>query len=188
METLSNTSGQWFVMRDLKRSNAKLPAYKQLSEIGFRVFTPMTAKVVTNRGKRIRLQVPFIQDLLFVFSDKESLDSVVARTDTLQYRYVKGAPYCTPMIVPAKEMERFMAALSHVKTPKYYSPEEITPAMYGSKVRMVCEGPLYGYEGCLLKIKGSGKKRFLVELPGLLAASVEINGSDYIELIEDLND
>ena len=32
---------QWFVMRDLKRRNAKLPAYQQLADSGMEVFTPM---------------------------------------------------------------------------------------------------------------------------------------------------
>ena len=31
----------WYAMRDLKRSNALLPAYKQLSQAGMEVFTPM---------------------------------------------------------------------------------------------------------------------------------------------------
>ena len=31
----------WYVMRDLKRPNAKLPAYKQLSDEHLEVFTPM---------------------------------------------------------------------------------------------------------------------------------------------------
>ena len=43
---------QWFVMRDLKRSNAKLPAYKMLSDLNFEVFTPMTWKVIDIKGKR----------------------------------------------------------------------------------------------------------------------------------------
>ncbi len=30
----------WYVMRDLKRPNAKLPAYKQLSDEHIEVFTP----------------------------------------------------------------------------------------------------------------------------------------------------
>lgn len=31
----------WFVMRDLKRPNAKEPAYKQLGELSIEVFTPL---------------------------------------------------------------------------------------------------------------------------------------------------
>ncbi len=184
MAESSDSQMHWFVMRDLKRPNAKLPAYKQLGDLGFRVFTPMTYKLSTIGGKRVRVQAPFVNDLLFVYSEKETLDRVVAQTETLQYRFVKGASYCTPMIVPANDMDRFIAAVSRVKTPKYYSPEEITPNMYGAKVRMVCDGPLNGFEGTLLKIKGSGKKRFLVELPGILAVSIEVENSNYIELVE----
>lgn len=167
METDLSTGEQWFVMRDLKRANAKLPAYKQLEEAGFRVFTPMTTKIMEN----------------FVYSSKEALDKVVTRTHTLQYRFLKGAAYCTPMTVPVAEMDRFITAVTSVKTPQYYHLNEITPSMYGAKIRMVCEGPINGFEGTLLKIKGSGKKRLLVKLTGVLAAAVEIGNADYIELV-----
>ena len=58
-------SPQWFVMRDLKRGNAKQPAYKLLGELKIRFFTPMVWKLRIRQGKRIRQQVPFIPDLLF---------------------------------------------------------------------------------------------------------------------------
>lgn len=185
MGTSQESQMQWFVMRDLKRANAKLPAYKQLGEEGYCVFTPMTTRIIENRGRKTRVQVPFVRDLLFVLSVKEELDKAVRHTDTLQYRYVKGAPYGTVMTVPAREMDRFMAAISTVKTPRYYAPGEITAAMHGARVRIVSAGPINGFEGVLLKVRGSAKKRFLVELPGLLAASIEINPNDYIELLED---
>lgn len=35
---------QWFVMRDLTRSNAKLPAYLLLAGEGIECFTPMVPK------------------------------------------------------------------------------------------------------------------------------------------------
>lgn len=53
----------WYVMRDLKRANAKLPAYKQLSNENFEVFTPMKEQLSVRGGKRIREDVPFIRDL-----------------------------------------------------------------------------------------------------------------------------
>lgn len=40
----------WFVLRDLKRSNARHPAYRQLAEMGLRVFTPMHEVVTLVRG------------------------------------------------------------------------------------------------------------------------------------------
>lgn len=74
-------------MRDLKRPNAKLRAYQQLSDAGFTVFTPMVTRVSERNGKRIRETVPFIFDLLFVYSTRSDLDPVVDHMDTLQYRY-----------------------------------------------------------------------------------------------------
>ena len=56
----------WFVMRDLKRTNAKLPAYKLLEDEHFEVFTPMKERLSIRGGKRVREKVPFIQDLFFV--------------------------------------------------------------------------------------------------------------------------
>ena len=43
---------QWFVMRDLKRGNAKQPAYKLLGELKIRFFTPMVWKLRIRQGKR----------------------------------------------------------------------------------------------------------------------------------------
>ena len=78
------------MMRDLKRPNARIRAYQQLSESGLVVFTPMVTRVAARYGKRVRETVPFISDLLFVYATRAILDPVVDRIDTLQYRYVKG--------------------------------------------------------------------------------------------------
>lgn len=160
MKTDCESQMQWFVLRDLKRPNAKLPAYRQLAESGFEVFTPIISKISVVGGKRVRVHMPVIPDLLFVFSYKGNLDRVVAKTETLQYRYVKGAPYRTPMIVPTQDMNRFMAAASSAKTPKFYAPDEITSDMLGSKVRIVCDGPINGFEGRLLKVRGQARRDF----------------------------
>ena len=67
MEPLDeNDKKLWYVMRDLKRPNAKHPAYKQLEELGFEVFVPMKWFLSVKQGKRVREKRPFIQDLLFV--------------------------------------------------------------------------------------------------------------------------
>ena len=58
---------QWFVMRDLKRRNAKLPAYKQLADKGIKVFVPMKWHTIKRKGIVIREEIPVIQDLLFVY-------------------------------------------------------------------------------------------------------------------------
>lgn len=172
----------WFVMRDLKRSNAKLPAYKQLRSENIEVFTPMKWRLRTKDGKRIREEIPFIQDLLFVHGSRDAIDPIVRKTPTLQYRFSKGDGYCNPMTVPNDDMERFIHAINASDNPKYYLPDEITPDMCRRSIHIV-GGSLDGYVGKLLTVRGSKTKRLLVELPGFFSASVVVN-PDFIEFID----
>lgn len=176
-------SSQWFVLRDLKRANAKTPAYKFLSGIGFEVFTPMHWVMrVSPKGGKTREYIPFIPGLLFAKSVRSELDKVIEKTETLQYRFVKGAPQNTPMIVPMDDMERFMRAVTTSRdTCIYYTPDEVTPEMLGKKV-MIVGGALDGTVGHLLKRRGSKKKRLVLQIKDALVASVEFE-SDYIQLV-----
>lgn len=172
---------RWFVLRDLKRSNAKNPAFKYLPSLGIEIFTPMHWVVRdTPGGGTARLHIPFIPSLLFARTSRRQLDPVVEDTPTLQYRYVKGAPQNTPMVVPAEEMSRFMEAVAATPGCLYYTPEEITPDMIGKDV-IIKGGPLDGHTGRLLKMRGSKKKRLLVELRGIIIAAVEVT-PEYIQL------
>ncbi len=171
---------RWYVMRDLKRANAKAPAYKLLEGKKMKIFVPMKWHLVTRQGVRVREEVPFIQDLLFVHETRGNLDPIVEKTPTLQYRWRRDI-WREPMTVADKDMERFIQAVNASESPKYYLPEEITPAMYGRKIRIE-GGPLNGYEGSLLTVRGSKVKRLLVELKGFLAVGVEVE-PEYIQLI-----
>ena len=168
-------------MRDLKRANAKLPAYKLLQEKNIQVFTPMRWYLSEEKGKKVRKQVPCVRDLLFVYDNQEHLDPIVELIPTLQYRWLRNS-YREPMTVSDTEMERFIRAVGSTVSPKYFLPEEITPEMLNRKIRIV-GGPLDGYEGTLLTTRGSKVKRLLVELPDLLAVGVEVN-PEYIQVIE----
>ncbi len=171
---------QWFVMRDLTRPNAKLPAYKLLDGLNIRTFTPMVWKLMLNHGKRERRQLPFIHDLLFVYASRAELDSVVETTPMLQYRYLRGG-YKMPMTVRAADMQRFMHAVRFSSSPQYYRPDEVTPAMRNRRIRII-GGNLDGYEGSLITTRGSKVKRLLVEIPMLLAATVEVE-TEFIQLL-----
>lgn len=175
-----NSCLQWFVMRDLKRQNAKLPAYKLLNGMGIKVFTPMVWKLVIRHGKRCREEVPFVQDLLFVQGTRQTVDPIVEKYYTLQYRYVRGG-YKKPMTVKESDMQRFIYAVESVDKPRYYTPEEISPEMVGRRVRIV-GGPLDGYEGHLQKMRGAHIKRLFIELHNLLAAAIEVQ-PEYIQFL-----
>lgn len=172
---------QWFVMRDLKRSNAKMPAYKVLDDMGLKIFTPKVWKIVVRHGKRICVEVPFIQDLLFVYDSRKVLDPIVESIETLQYRFLRDG-YRTPMTVRDIDMERFIHAVESTDNPHYYTPKEVTADMIGKKVRII-GGPLDGFEGRLQKMQGTHAKRLFVELPGFLSASIEVQ-PEYIQIVK----
>lgn len=170
----------WFVMRDLRRWNANRPAYKLFKDLGMEVFTPMVWKIFVRHGKRCREEVPFIHDLLFVNGTRLSVDPIVEKYNTVQYRYLRGG-YKVPMTVREDDMQRFIHAVKSSENPCFYTPEEISSDMIGRNVRIV-GGPLDGYEGILQRVKGAHVKRLFVELPGFLAAAVEVQ-PEYIHLL-----
>lgn len=184
IEILPETTDEpkiWFVMRDLKRSNANFPAYKLLESLGVTHYTPMHWVLATRGGQKKREYRPFIPDLLFVYETRKNLDAIVSKTPTLQYRFVKGGAYREAMVVPEAEMNRFMHAVGSVGNPRYYLPSEITSDMCKRRIRIV-GGNMDGYEGRLLSVRGSRVKRILVELPTWLVAAVEVN-PEYIQIL-----
>lgn len=172
---------QWFVMRDLRRRNARSLAVHDLAKAGLEVFTPMTQMVMNIGGRAVRREVPVIQDLLFVHEAKPVLDPFVSRMPALQYRYLLGKSASEPMTVRPSDMDRFIFAVSNAESVEFYSPGELTEAMCGKRVRVV--GGLFdGYDGRLLSIRGKRKRRLIVELPGLMAAAVEVE-PEFIRLV-----
>lgn len=171
----------WFVMRDLKRANAKLPAYKLLADEHFEVFTPVKERLSIRGGKKIREEVSLIPDLFFIHDTQEAIDVIVEKHPTIQYRFLKGGGYKKPMTVTEADMERFIHAVTTSQNLKFYLPGELTPAMCGCNVRIV-GGSFDGYEGKLLTVRGSKTKRLLVELPEFFLVGVEIN-PEYIKIL-----
>lgn len=182
MNTSADSKPAWFVLRDLTRPIAKLPGYLQLSQQGFEVFTPMKWTIREAGGKRQRIEIPVIHDLLFVHTTREKLDPVIDKTNTLQYRFSRGQIYRQPMTVPEQEMEQFMAAVRSTDQPVFYTPAEVSRLSFGKKIKLICEGVLNGYEGELIAVRGGRKKKMLVRLPGLLAVEYEVS-PDYIQFI-----
>lgn len=170
---------QWFVMRDLKRPNAKMPAYKLLANAEIEVFTPMKKALVQRTGKAMYQEIPFIPNLLFVHSTAAALSPILRKHPTLQYRFVRGKKYKSPMTVPDADMTKFINAIRSSELFRYYRPEELTADMYGRKVRII-GGPLENYEGRLLK--RYRKKILLIELQGFLSAGVKVS-PEYIQFI-----
>ncbi len=176
-----NQHPEWFVLRDLRRANANVTAYMQLRQEGHEVFTPLHSVVRQRQGRKVRMEVPFIHDLLFMRGIREQVDAAIAPIPTLQYRYQRGAGYCRPMVVRDEEMQRFIRFVELAETPKYYRPDELTPSMKGRKARII-GGSFDGFEGVILSVRGSRKRQLILELLGLFSVGVEID-AEYVQLI-----
>ena len=179
---LVTTDKCWYALRDLKRSNALLPAFMQLRLMGVEVFTPTRWRMVVRGGKRERREVAVMHDLLFAYDTREALDPIIAKISTLQYRYKKGGKYCEAIVVSDDDMARFIDAVRASDEPRFYTPEELSILKCGQRIRIV-GGQMNGCEGTLLSVRGSKFKRLLVELPNLLAVSVEIKDNEYIQIV-----
>ncbi len=150
--------------------------------MGIKIFTPMHWEVVkSNANRKIRRYQPIISDLLFIYDTREVIDSLVSSVRKLQYRYQCGGKPHTPIVIDDEEMQSFINAVNNDPTPIYFTPEELTPAMIGREAE-VNGGPMNGCRGRLLKMQGSKKRRIIMEIPGLLAAAVEVN-PDYLKLL-----
>lgn len=180
--TSDATIPRWYVMRDLLPRNASNSAYKVLGNMGIKVFTPMHWEIVNSgNNRKTRRYLPIINDLLFIYDTREVIDSLVASVKKLQYRYQCGGKPHTPIVIGNEEMQSFINAVNNDPTPIYFTPEELTPAMIGREAE-VNGGPMNGCRGRLLKMQGSRKRRIIMEIPGLLAAAVEVN-PDYLKLL-----
>ena len=186
METEKALEDRWYVLRDLARPNAKNPAYKQLQampEMAGCVFIPMKQRVFTEFGKRVVRFVPYMPDLLFVHKSKKELDPIVHDIELLQYRYVRGGKQFEAMSVRAQDFEKFREAVEQIDNVEYYSYEEVSPQLYGKKIRII-GGRLNGFEGRLMSKRGSKFKRLLVDLRECnLAAAMQVE-SEFIQLMK----
>lgn len=172
--TVTEANAEWFVLRDLKRPNAKWPAYKMLPTKGIEAFTP-TKMVAVGKGKNCLVEeVPVIFGLLFAHSSRAALDPIIDQTDTLQYRYVHGG-WKRVMIVRDEDMERFKYAVEHAEIKEFFSIDALPKELIGEKV-IVHGGPLDGYEVTLRKMRGTKKRRIFIELSGMAYAELELTG------------
>lgn len=180
------TEDRWYVLRDLARPNAKSPAYKQLQampEMAGCVFVPLKQRVFMEFGKRVVRLVPYLPDLIFVHKSREELDPIVSKLKLLQYRYVRGGRQFEAMSVSHESMSRFIEAVTQTDAVEYYSLEEVSPCLYGKRVRII-GGQLNGLEGRLMSKRGSKSKRLLIDLEECsLSAALQVE-AEYIQLVK----
>ncbi len=89
-DVISGEKTCWFVMRDLWRTSLDKSYYKLFKDNGFEAYTPLKWQLAVKNGKRSRVQVPVIRDLLFVHDVRSRIEAFIQKYSAIQFRYVRG--------------------------------------------------------------------------------------------------
>ena len=174
------TPCQWFAMRATYKR--EFMAQEYLTSKGFEVFLPLKREVREIRGIKRKVTVPAINSLIFVKAQKEKLQQAKFGVEYLQYLTRKLDGKNIPVVVPAYQMEQFKRVVEDDTIDKtYFAPGEVN-LNEGAKVK-VHGGPLDGYEGVLVKVKGKRNKQFFLEVEGVLSVNPELKNYHLIEVV-----
>ncbi len=176
---------EWYVLRDLKRHNAKKPGHKYLDENNVEVFLPTRWENTTVNGKRKRIKVPAVAGLLFAHARKTALSELLRMAPTLQFIYLKGG-FKKPMTVRDTEMSNFIRAVEGNFDVIYHHPGDITQLSIGRPVKII-GGALDGVEGTIVNVRGSHKRRIMVSIPNFIAAVVEVPTGELTFVKQNIN-
>ena len=157
-------------------------AVKQLlDEAKIENYIPMRPEVRTYRGKRARIMVPAIHNIIFVHSDRERLQSVKTSVSYLQYMTRRECGKNLPIIVPDKQMEDFITVSSQPDENKIYFDLNEVKIVEWTRVRLH-GGPLDGIEGKFVKLSGKRDRQVVIQVGNLVAVAVSVAKTDYLEI------
>lgn len=173
---------EWYALGCLS-PRQEIKIRDEARKAGFDAFVPLSYELKTIRGQKRRKLIPALSGLIFAKGELEALKDytresaypVFIRKSTFSNheKYLK---------IPTKAMEDFIAVTQHREEHvSYFRPEEIS-LQEGDHIRI--KGGLYdGREGIIMRIKGKRNRHLVVQIPGFLAAAVELS-PQMIEFID----
>lgn len=171
----------WFAMRALFNHEMKIKAI--LDTEGIENFLPTRTVVKTVAGKKARVDVPAVSNLIFVRSTESELKPLVESYRYFQFTYLRGCVSNMPMVVPDKQMDDFIAVANTASTNRviYFTVDELAIAK-GTRIR-IHGGALDGVEAVFMKVKGVRSKCIVVNLNGIATIAADVH-PDFVEILE----
>lgn len=104
-----STQTAWYAMSATYRS--ELITAAQLRQRGIECYLPLQLVEREHRGKRIKVRIPLIGNLLFIHSTRRTIQLVKQEMPRLQYKMFREKD-CPPLpiIVPDRDMQNFIRA------------------------------------------------------------------------------
>ncbi len=155
--------------------NTELKTKRLLDAASIENFLPLEWKVREDKaGRKIKQLTPLVSNLIFVHASRDELLPLMDDNSKFQHIYRRGGSQHEPIVVPERQMSDFIRAVKSSDRPIYLSPSELPAFKPGQRISIM-GGTLDGVEGRIAKIRGARSRRLVVEIPGLLAAAVEID-------------
>ena len=165
----------WFAMRATYRRETD--AMRLLAKENLGCFVPMQYKISIKKGKKVRVLVPVVHNLICP-SEVKRVKSMVA-----YLQYITDTRSGKKIIIPDNEMQRFIAvAGTYNDHLLYFQPDELNLSK-GTKVR-ITGGDFEGQEGVFLKVKGARDRRVVIAIQGVIAVAMATIHPDLIEVIK----
>ena len=169
----------WYAMRATYRREPD--AMRLFAKEHIDYFVPMQYKISIKNGKKVRVLVPVIYNLIFVHACPSEVKRVKSMVAYLQY--ITDTRSGQKIIIPDQEMQRFIAvAGTYHEQLLYFRPDELNLSK-GTKVR-VTGGDFEGQEGIFLKVKGARDRRLVIKIQGVIAVAMASIHPDLIEVIK----
>lgn len=169
----------WYAMRATYRR--ELDAMRLLEKENLGCFIPMQYKISIKRGKKVRVLLPVVHNLLFVHACLSELKRIKSQITYLQY--ITDTRSGQKIIISDNEMQRFIAvAGTYNDHLMYFQPNELNLSK-GTRVRVI-GGDFEGQEGVFLKVKGARDRRVVIEIQGVIAVAMATIHPDLIEVIK----
>ncbi len=155
----------WYALRVTYGREMKLREF--LMPSGVTCFVPMCYRETERNGKRSRRLVPAIRNIIFVYSTLERIGQIKRQLgEKIPVRYIMDCATGEPVVVPAREMEYFIAVSSTNNDELIYLTDVKQVPRRGQRVK-VTGGIFEGIEGEVVRIRKD--RRVMVSLPGVMA-------------------
>ena len=180
MENSEKDPIKWYVLSTIFRRELKVQ--DDMRHYGIECYIPMTYEVRMRRGRKQRLLMPAVRNLIFAHDTEEGLKEYIKGTrEVIYFRKRINGNQREPMSVSDHEMENFIRLTEHVEQNMiYFAPGEIKFHV-GDKIK-IHGGVFDGVEGILVRLPGKRSKSLVVSIPSVMDVAVTLQ-PEVIELI-----
>ena len=172
----------WFAMSATFGRELKAKTFLESKQV--KCFVPMRYEIVKDKTQgKIRKLVPAINNLIFVYTTKERIQTLKSVAEYLQYLTKPVGGKNIPITVPEYQMQQFITVCdTYNENLVYLSPNEIN-LKEGTPVKII-GSEFDGIEGTFVKVNKSRKKSVVVMIQGLTAVMIAEFEDGYLQVLE----